>query len=206
MLGDCLYFPFPCVYREEDTPSSIPNLAVKLLFADDTALCKCGNVGRCRDWGKSLSYFILLYLVLYCFISLFYFYPTLFYGVLLYLALSCFYPAYIVYSTSLHYACFISLYCFILLYLAILFYILLYFTILLFDCRKVLFVKSCLEKSLGYKFFKSINKNFNPLNPHKLRLLIDFIKTLDSIATLPNIKHYFHFHIFGSLKWRKMER
>lgn len=47
----CLYFPFPCVNREEDTPSSIPNLAVKLLFADDTALCKCGNVGRCRVKG-----------------------------------------------------------------------------------------------------------------------------------------------------------
>lgn len=60
----CLYFPFPCVYREEDTPSSIPNLAVKLLFADDTALCKCGNVGRCRDWGNIyLTYKILLYLL-----------------------------------------------------------------------------------------------------------------------------------------------
>lgn len=45
----CLYFPFPCVYREKATPSSIPNLAVKLLFADDTAPFRCGNVGRCRD-------------------------------------------------------------------------------------------------------------------------------------------------------------
>ena len=47
----CLYFPFPCVYREKETPSSIPNLAVKLLFADDTASFRCGNVGRCRDKG-----------------------------------------------------------------------------------------------------------------------------------------------------------
>ncbi len=55
----CLYFPFPCVYREEDTPSSIPNLAVKLLFADDTALCKCGNVGRCRDRENSAIFYAL---------------------------------------------------------------------------------------------------------------------------------------------------
>lgn len=81
----CLYFPFPCVYREEDTPSSIPNLAVKLLFADDTALCKCGNVGRCRDWGniypthKILLYllFIVFYLILPCFLSCFTFYLAL---------------------------------------------------------------------------------------------------------------------------------
>ncbi len=51
----CLYSPFSCVYREKETPSSIPNLAVKLLFADDTALFKCGNVGRCKDWGKSFQ-------------------------------------------------------------------------------------------------------------------------------------------------------
>lgn len=48
----CVYFPFPCVYREEATPSSIPNLAVKLLFADDTAPFRCGNVGRCKVKGK----------------------------------------------------------------------------------------------------------------------------------------------------------
>lgn len=35
--------------REEVPPSSIPNLAVKLFFADDTALCKSGKVGRCGD-------------------------------------------------------------------------------------------------------------------------------------------------------------
>ncbi len=68
-VADCLYFPFPCVYREEDTPSSIPNLAVKLLFADDTALCKCGNVGRCRDWGNIYpTHKILLYLLFIVFI------------------------------------------------------------------------------------------------------------------------------------------
>lgn len=79
MCLSCLYFPFPCVYREEDTPSSIPNLAVKLLFADDTALCKCGNVGRCRDWGNvylnsqnlALSAFIVFYFTLSYFILLF---------------------------------------------------------------------------------------------------------------------------------------
>lgn len=63
-VANCLYFPFPCVYREEDTPSSIPNLAVKLLFADDTALCKCGNVGRCRDWGDIFLNTTLLLLCL----------------------------------------------------------------------------------------------------------------------------------------------
>ncbi len=53
-------FPFPCVYREEATPSSIPNLAVKLLFADDTAPFRCGNVGRCRV-GSSF-YFQLFFI------------------------------------------------------------------------------------------------------------------------------------------------
>lgn len=73
MCLSCLYFPFPCVYREEDTPSSIPNLAVKLLFADDTALCKCGNVGRCRDWGNVyLTHKILLYLLFIVFILLYF--------------------------------------------------------------------------------------------------------------------------------------
>ena len=55
----CFYFPFPCVYREEATPSSIPNLAVKLLFADDTAPW-CGNVGRCRD--RENIFFLPLFL------------------------------------------------------------------------------------------------------------------------------------------------
>ena len=52
---------FPCVYREKETPSSIPNLAVKLLFADDTALCKCGNVGRCKDRDILLLFFLFHY-------------------------------------------------------------------------------------------------------------------------------------------------
>lgn len=65
----CFYFPFPCVYREEATPSSIPNLAVKLLFADDTAPFRCGNVGRCRDRGNIL--FLLLFRLL-VFIGLIY--------------------------------------------------------------------------------------------------------------------------------------
>lgn len=84
MCLSCLYFPFPCVYREEDTPSSIPNLAVKLLFADDTALCKCGNVGRCRDWGNVyLTHKILLYLLFIVF------YLTLFLSCLVLLQLDC---------------------------------------------------------------------------------------------------------------------
>ena len=35
--------------REEVPPSSIPNLEVKLFFADDTATFRCGKVGRCGD-------------------------------------------------------------------------------------------------------------------------------------------------------------
>lgn len=95
MCLSCLYFPFPCVYREEDTPSSIPNLAVKLLFADDTALCKCGNVGRCRDWGNIyLTHKILLYLLLLFFILLYLLYFlscfTLPYSLSCIVFLSCF--------------------------------------------------------------------------------------------------------------------
>lgn len=97
MCLSCLYFPFPCVYREEDTPSSIPNLAVKLLFADDTALCKCGNVGRCRDWGNVYpTHKILLYLLYFlsCFTLLFIlpcivFYFTLFLSCPVLLQLDC---------------------------------------------------------------------------------------------------------------------
>ena len=120
MCLSCLYFPFPCVYREEDTPSSIPNLAVKLLFADDTALCKCGNVGRCRDWGnvylthKILLYllFIVFYLTLSCFtlpyLTLYLvLYCFLFYFIFSCLALPCFFICFTFYL-----AFYLALYCF----------------------------------------------------------------------------------------------
>ena len=35
-------------YREEEIPSSISNLEVKLFIADNTAGSPCGNVGRCQ--------------------------------------------------------------------------------------------------------------------------------------------------------------
>ena len=120
MCLSCLYFPFPCVYREEDTPSSIPNLAVKLLFADDTALCKCGNVGRCRDWGNVylthkillyllLLFFILLYLLYFlsCFTLLFILSCIVFYFTLFFLALPCFFICFTFYL-----AFYLALYCF----------------------------------------------------------------------------------------------
>ena len=35
-------------YREEEIPSSISNLEVKLFIADNTAGSPCGNVGHCQ--------------------------------------------------------------------------------------------------------------------------------------------------------------
>lgn len=128
----CLYFPFPCVYREEDTPSSIPNLAVKLFFADDTALCKCGNVGRCRDWGNVI-------LLLYHFILLANPVSTCFYLYLSYLACLIF-----IYLTS---ACLILFYLtlYSILFYFILFYFIL-FVLLHIDYRKRLVYKILLVR------------------------------------------------------------
>lgn len=133
MCLSCLYFPFPCVYREEDTPSSIPNLAVKLLFADDTALCKCGNVGRCRDWGN------VFMLLLYYFILLVNPVSTCFYLYLSYLACLIF-----IYLTS---ACLILFYLtlYSILFYFILFYFIL-FVLLHIDYRKRLVYKILLVR------------------------------------------------------------
>ena len=49
--------------REEVPPSSIPNLEVKLFFADDTATFRCGKVGRCGDESVKENEF-------YCFLFL----------------------------------------------------------------------------------------------------------------------------------------
>lgn len=105
MCLSCLYFPFPCVYREEDTPSSIPNLAVKLLFADDTALCKCGNVGRCRDWGnvylthKISLYLLLLFLPYFIYFT---FYLTLPYLTLLFILYCIVFLSYFIFYLALY--------------------------------------------------------------------------------------------------------
>lgn len=137
MYLSCLYFPFPCVYREEDTPSSIPNLAVKLLFADDTALCKCGNVGRCRDWGNIyLTHKILLYLLFIVF------YLTLPYFTLLYFTLP--------YLTLPYLTLYLILYCFLSCFT---FYLALYcFNLIVKTCLYNL--NACEKDDFGYSVCK----------------------------------------------------
>ena len=44
-------YSFPGDYSEEVPPVPIPNTEVKLLCADDTALC--GKVGRCQEFFLS---------------------------------------------------------------------------------------------------------------------------------------------------------
>ncbi len=53
-------------YREGETPGPIPNPEAKPLIADNTALCKCGNVGRCLVLGFKLkNYLFPTYFQLY---------------------------------------------------------------------------------------------------------------------------------------------
>ncbi|WP_219335494.1 hypothetical protein, partial [Helicobacter pylori] len=50
---------------------TIPNLEVKLFIADNTALFKSGNVGRCRDREMFFSLaFCLISLLTHCFVCL----------------------------------------------------------------------------------------------------------------------------------------
>ncbi|MCQ2727376.1 hypothetical protein JT177_01910, partial [Helicobacter pylori] len=48
---------------------TIPNLEVKLFIADNTALFKSGNVGRCRDREMffSLAFYLISSLLIACF-------------------------------------------------------------------------------------------------------------------------------------------
>ncbi|WP_231219561.1 hypothetical protein, partial [Helicobacter pylori] len=53
------------------TQLTIPNLEVKLFIADNTALFKSGNVGRCRDREMFFSLaFYLISLLTHCFVCL----------------------------------------------------------------------------------------------------------------------------------------
>lgn len=110
----CLYFPFPCVYREKETPSSIPNLVVKLLFADDTASFRCGNVGRCRDKGDFKTYFYLyisLLLVTICryFVFSFLYFICLFLAC--YFRFNCFYYLFLFFSVFFIFQLFVFIMC-----------------------------------------------------------------------------------------------